>query len=244
MRLTVIGFWGGYPGANEATSGYLLESGDFRLLIDCGSGVLAQLQNKISVNELDSVILSHYHADHIADVGSLQYAKLISSFINNNQKILPVYGHTYDKEEFAKLTHKNSTNGIGYSPDQQQKIGPFTIEFLKTTHPVDCFAMRITDGQATIVYTADSSYQQSFVEFSKDADLLISECNFYAHQDGTNAGHMNSLEVGELAKNANVKQVLLTHLPHFGNHEDLVKEAGTVYTGKIELAHTFYEWSL
>lgn len=54
----------------------------------------------------------------------------------------------------------------------------------------------------TVVYTADSSYQDSFIPFSKDADLLISECNFYADQDGTSAGHMNSLEAGRIAKEA------------------------------------------
>lgn len=243
MKVTVIGFWGGYPGPNEASSGYLFESEGFRLLVDCGSGVLSQLQNKITLDELDAVILSHYHADHIADIGPLQYAKLTSSFINPNEhKVLPIYGHTLDKEAFNKLTHRNSTKGIAYSVDKQQKIGPFTIDFLKTTHPVDCFAMRITDGKAVVVYTADSSYQQSFIEFSKDADFLISECNFYADQDGTNAGHMNSLEVAELAKSANVKQLLLTHLPHFGNHEDLVKEVQTIYEGKVELAQTGYEW--
>ena len=44
MKMTVVGFWGGFPEAGEATSGYLFEHDGFRLLVDCGSGVLAQLQ--------------------------------------------------------------------------------------------------------------------------------------------------------------------------------------------------------
>ena len=47
MKLTIIGFWGGYPKKNGASSGYLLEHDGFNLLIDCGSGVLAKMQNMI-----------------------------------------------------------------------------------------------------------------------------------------------------------------------------------------------------
>lgn len=77
MKLTVIGCYGGFPAAGEATSGYLFESNGFRLLVDCGSGVLSKLQQYIDIEELDAVLLSHYHHDHIADIGPLQYAKLV-----------------------------------------------------------------------------------------------------------------------------------------------------------------------
>ncbi len=35
MKITTIGWWGAYPNAGEATSGYLLESEGFSVLIDC-----------------------------------------------------------------------------------------------------------------------------------------------------------------------------------------------------------------
>lgn len=71
MNLTPVGIWGGYPKANEATSAFLLEYEGFHCLIDCGSGVLASLQNFLPLAQLDAVVLTHYHADHIADIGSL-----------------------------------------------------------------------------------------------------------------------------------------------------------------------------
>ena len=59
MEITVIGFWGGYPAKNEASSGYFnLEYGDYRVLLDCGSGVLSELQNDMHPEELDAVVLS------------------------------------------------------------------------------------------------------------------------------------------------------------------------------------------
>ena len=177
MKVTVGGFWGGYPEKNEATSSYLFEQDGFRLLVDCGSGALAQLQNYISPSELDAVILSHYHHDHVADIGVLQYARLIQSFQSKNQKVLPIYGHVYDEQGFARLEMPNVTKAMSYDLAHAKQIGPFTITFLETKHPVTCFAMKITAGEQTVIYTADSSYMEEFISFSKDADLLICECN-------------------------------------------------------------------
>ena len=84
MKMTVVGFWGGFPEAGEATSGYLFEHDGFRLLVDCGSGVLAQLQKYITPSDIDAVVLSHYHHDHVADIGVLQYARLITSATKGN----------------------------------------------------------------------------------------------------------------------------------------------------------------
>ncbi|WP_223700780.1 MBL fold metallo-hydrolase [Sutcliffiella deserti] len=242
MKLTVIGFWGGYPAVNSATSGYLVEHNDFRLLIDCGSGVLAQLQNYIEVTNLDAVILSHYHHDHIADIGPLQFARLISFYMGKSVSQLPIYGHQEDETGFASLTHKEYTKGIAYDPTQILQVGPFTIEFLKTKHPVPCYAMKVTTEDGSFVYTADTSYQESFIPFTEGTDLLISECNLYAHQNGQAAGHMNSHDVAKLAKGAGVPRVLLTHLPHFGKVEQLVEECSAIYNGEIRIAHKGYTW--
>ncbi|PRS39145.1 hypothetical protein C6W19_10090, partial [Bacillus sp. RJGP41] len=43
-------------------------------VLDCGSGVLSQLQNHMKPEDLGAVVLSHYHPDHVADIGVLQHA--------------------------------------------------------------------------------------------------------------------------------------------------------------------------
>ncbi|MDQ0268837.1 MBL fold metallo-hydrolase [Cytobacillus purgationiresistens] len=236
MNFTVIGSCGGYPKANEASAGYLLEHKGFYLLIDCGSAVLSKMQSFFQPEDLDAVIISHYHPDHIADIGVLQHARLIQGFLGMKRDCLPVYGHALDEQEFAKLTYKEITKGIPYESEMPINIGPFTITFLRTDHPVPCFAMRIeADGHA-IVYTADTSFKEELVTFSKEANLLVSECNFYSHQEGKGAGHMNSHDNGKLANSANVKHLLLTHLPHYGTIDKLKDEASAYYKGPISLA--------
>lgn len=236
MQLSIVGCWGGYPKANEASSGYLLKQNGYNLLIDCGSGVLSKLQNLMKPEELNGLILSHYHADHIADIGVLQHALLIQGYIGNQVPCLPIYGHALNDLEFSKLTYKNITNGVAYNPKATMNIGPFTIRFLQTEHPVPCYAMRIEVDQKVFVYTADTAYKEELIDFSKDADLLLCECNLYGNMNGKGAGHMTSFDAGTLAARANVKKLIITHLPHFGDLQQLVKEAGQHYAGAIQLA--------
>lgn len=244
MELTIIGFWGGYPKTNQASSGYLLEHNGYRLLIDCGSGVLAKFQNVIQPEELDAVILSHYHPDHSADIGVLQHARLIQGILGKQMNTLPIYGHHLDSYEFTKLTFKNSTKGIAFDPAEILLTGPFRISFLKTDHPVPCYAMRVEAGGKAIVYTGDGSFKDELIDFSQYADLLLSECNFYGNEEGKKAGHMTSIEAGELAERAGVKQLCLTHLPHYGNTHELISEAATRYSGVIKLAEEFLRISI
>lgn len=239
MKMTIIGYWGGYPKKNGASSGYLLEHDGFHLLLDCGSGVLSKLQNVIQPENLNAVLLSHYHPDHIADIGVLQHARLIQGFLGKQMQLLPIYGHPFDQAEFSKLTYKNITTGIAIEPAQTLDLGPFHISFLKTAHPAVCFAMRIEAGGKTFVYTGDGSYKPELIDFCREAALLLCECNFYGNQDGKQAGHMNSIEAGELAERAGVKQLCLTHLPHYGDTSELLREAKTQFAGMITLAEEF-----
>ena len=131
MKLTIIGPWGGYPKANEASSGYLLEHHGFHLLIDCGSGVLSKLQTIIEPENLHGLIISHYHADHIADIGVLQHARLIQSFLGKKVDNLPIYAHNLNQQEFSKLTYKEITKGISYYPEELISSGAIFCSLFK-----------------------------------------------------------------------------------------------------------------
>lgn len=241
MKATIIGHWGGFPAPNGATSSYMVEKDGFTLVIDMGSGALSKLQNYKHINEIDAVILSHYHHDHVADIGVLQYARLVHYYISGADIVLPIYGHMENEQAFESLTH-DQTEGRSYDPHGELELGPFTITFLRTKHPVPCFGMRITDGESVIVYTADTAYQDEWVDFSADADLLITDCNFYEAQDGTDAGHMNSKDGATIAYQARVGELILSHLPQYGDHQQLIHEAKQYYHGKIQLAFEGLVW--
>lgn len=245
MIIRVIGCWGGYPAKGGATASYIVEKDDFVLAIDMGSGALSSLQKYYDINDLDAVILSHYHHDHVADIGVLQYAKLVQTYITNTDTVLPIYGHLEDEENFQRLNH-DQTKAVGYDPSQALTIGSFKITFLRTEHPVPCYGMRVTDGENTFVYTADTAYVERWAHFIKDAHMLIADCNFYASQSESAkaSGHMTSSEAATIARDAGVRDLILSHLPQYGDREKLAEEAKCIFSGNVLLAYEGLTWKL
>ncbi|MFW5986019.1 MAG: MBL fold metallo-hydrolase [Halanaerobiales bacterium] len=242
MKMTVLGARGAYPGKNEGCSGYLIQENGFNLLLDCGSGVVSALQNYIELIELDAVVLSHYHADHWSDIGVLQHGIMIICKVSNNHKNLPIYGPR-DNESPVDLNYKSYTAGRPYRENRSLTLGPFTIEFLKTKHSIPCFAVKITSGETIIVYTADTAYFKELAGFSYNADLLIAESTLYPETNGQKLGHMNSTDAARLAEKAGSGELLLSHLPNYGDNNILLKDAGKHFNGKIRLAASGYRWA-
>ncbi|MDQ0159945.1 MBL fold metallo-hydrolase [Alkalibacillus salilacus] len=235
MKWTTIGAWGVYPKAESATSCYLVEKDGFSVVIDMGSGALSRLQQYITVNEIDAIVISHFHHDHVADIGPFQYACLVNEQLGTLNGPVPIYAAADGDTDFDMLDHV-ATAGRGYDPNKPLHLGPFTFKFMKTKHPKTCYAMRVTDDETTVVYTADTAFFPELTGFTKDVDLLIAESSFYDGMDGSGPGHMTSTECGRIAEDAGVGKLWLTHLPHFGHLADLVSEAKTVYNGEVELA--------
>ncbi|MCM3709493.1 MBL fold metallo-hydrolase [Sporosarcina luteola] len=236
MKVIPIGIWGGYPKANEATSSFLIEHDGFHCLVDCGSGVLSSLQNYVPLEKLDAVVLSHYHADHIADIGSLQYSRLINYYLGKPSPALPIYGHDRDDENFVKLSYKEQTIGVAIQETNIVHIGPFEVTFCETVHPVYCLAMKFTVDGRSVTLTADTEWHDKLVDFACGTDLLISEANLYEEHLGKAPGHMAGSEAGKLAKLAGAKRLVLTHLPLHGDLTEISDAAKEVFEGDVELA--------
>ena len=243
MKITTIGWWGAYPNAGEATSGYLLESEGFSVLIDCGSGVLAQLQKYTDLQTIDAVVLSHYHSDHVADLGCLQYASRILMDLGQRKQPLKIYGHAQDKN-FDTLNYLQYSTGYAFDDQTNLQLGPLKFTFCRNIHPDPCYSMRIEENDLALVYIADTGYTDDLVEFAHKADLLLCESSLYDEYQGRIPGHLTAGETGHIADAADVQHLVLTHLPHFGNHSMLVEQARKKYKGTVELATTGKCWKL
>jgi len=174
MKITTIGWWGAYPNAGEATSGYLLESEGFSVLIDCGSGVLAQLQQYTTLQSIDAVVLSHYHSDHVADLGCLQYASRILMDLGRRKQPLQIYGHAEDKY-FDALNYLQYSTGYAVDTQTTLQLGPLKFNFCSNIHPDPCYSMRIEENDLAFVYISDTGYTDALVQFAHRADLLLCE---------------------------------------------------------------------
>ncbi len=237
MQITVLGYWGAYPAAGEATSGYLLQGKSKIILIDCGSAVLSQLQRYIELSDLDAVIITHYHADHIADIHCLQYAVMIDTLRGKRQNILPIYAHNEDKQ-FEGLTYREYTEGVAIRSESNLLIDDFDFSFIKTVHPDPCLAVKITQLKKTITYTADTEYFDGLVDFARYSDILLSEASLYREYENKVPGHLSAAQAGKLAAEAQAGELILTHLPRYGDHKQLIKESREYFKNRIQLAES------
>ncbi|MBI9106299.1 MAG: MBL fold metallo-hydrolase [Spirochaetales bacterium] len=235
MTLTVIGSQGAYPAADNPSSGYLLQHEGFSLMLEFGSGVLFKLHEVLDINSLDAVYLSHFHADHIADIGCLQYAVKVQTDIGNTSGVLPIYAPD-GTDEFEKLTYHEYTKGVPVSPDESLTIGPFECRFLENPHPTRCLAIRLSCGGKSLVYTSDTGWNDELVSFAEGCDLLLCESSLFNRFYGMVSGHLTSGEAGRLAKGCGTGMLLLCHFPHYGIREELILEAEETFSGEIALA--------
>lgn len=120
MRLTILGSGSPEPYARRASSGYLLEIGNEKLLFDCGGGVVSRLiEAGHSPGDIDYLFFSHLHSDHMLD-----YARLVHASWEMNGKPLKVFGPEPMRHIHARLFGPDGalahdlTARIEYPPSQ------------------------------------------------------------------------------------------------------------------------------
>ena len=224
MFLTVLGRYGPYPRPGGACSGYLIEDGSTRVLIDCGSGVLSRLMEYVRPEHLDAIALSHLHFDHCSDLLVMRYALDQQDGREGEEKRrVPLYSPA---EPFDTL--KVITTGALYEQHTVKggdviQVGSLSFAFTPMAHPVPTNGIRITgaDG-AVLFYTGDTKPYPGMEMGPMGADALLADACFV---DATQTGpHMNVKEACLLARNAGVKTLYLTHLWGKQDTEEAMKK--------------------
>ncbi|MBR1821413.1 MAG: MBL fold metallo-hydrolase [Clostridia bacterium] len=236
MMLKILGNNGPYPAPGGACSGYLLssDSGNTRLLIDCGTGVLNRLLAEGALDTLDAVLLSHLHYDHMSDMLPMQYALQF----NPRPKPLPVYAPEAPEAVRALL----EAPCFDLWPAEDLTIGEMRVAFTPARHPVPTNAIAVECDGERFVFTGDSN-QDALVElFCEGASLLLADCGLSAADHSFTAPHYSARLCGELAKSAHAKRLLLTHLNPKYAPQALLEEAREAYPNAelAELGEVYY----
>lgn len=230
MRLIVLGRYAPFARAGGACSGYLLQHAGTNILLEAGNGVFARLQQHIDHRDLTAVVLSHLHSDHVADVHGMRYAVRGSFRDGTRQTPLPVYAPAEPSSDFQALTDEVHIDLREIGAGTSIAIGRFELSFVPAAHPMPCLAVSVSAGGRRLVYTGDTGWDSGVIDFARNADLLLAEAslNDASADSGPKLGHLTAREVGEMARQAGVRKVLLTHLwPEF-NLDSLLAEAREV----------------
>ena len=254
MRLKVLGKSPSWQDAGGACSGYLLQHGETNVLLDCGNGVFGKLRQHVDYVDVDAVVLSHLHADHILDLVPYAYAL---TYAPRQQPVpVPPWPGT-DSPARPRLiappgaaeTFRTITGTFGnedlvekafaleeYEPDSSPEVGPFRFTFHEVPHFTRTFAVKASSNGGTLVFGADSSPTSELVEFARGCDLLLVEATLPRPERTGIRGHLTPEEAGEHGKDAGAKRLVITHI---SDELDLVwarRQASEAFGRRAELA--------
>lgn len=240
MKLKILGTQSPYNTKGHNCPGFLITEGQTKIMLDCGSGSHSLLNFPNDLNNL-SVIISHLHRDHYNDIYNLQY----SSFVFHNQKRLekPIDVYLPSNPDSIHKDIIGESNAFARYESISEKsnlnIGSMSVSFCKTDHPLETYAIKVFNGDKTIVYTSDTSFsaKNRLVEFAQNADLLICESSLLKSYGFPEINsHLTAEQAGIIAKEANVGGLLLTHFWPEESPEKFVEEAKAIFPKVIAAA--------
>jgi ribonuclease BN (tRNA processing enzyme) len=245
LRLAVTGFAGAAPLAGACPS-YLVSDGEATLLLDCGPGTLERLWRLDALASLDAIVISHMHADHVLDLlmmageltrrelGGRRPALYVPAL--DGPQLLAALHAIFSRDPQAPNRFEEAFEVQEYDAGSRLAVGGLELTFAPSAHPQPCYAARVTDGTASLVYGADGAPADAVEELARDADLVILEATFADDEPSAAAsGHSTAEQAGELAARAGARRLLLTHLPP-GAGEQVAALAARRFGGEIRLA--------
>jgi ribonuclease BN (tRNA processing enzyme) len=218
LKVTLLGTGVGIPQPGRSQPALLIENGS-PLLFDCGAGTLLRLTDAgISMQDLDTVVLTHLHLDHSADVLALANTRYLLGLSG-----LEVYGPAGTAQWLQ--TMQSAYPYLKKMEVRVHELNPMDAISLKgcdifaeeARHSVTALAYRVDSGDKVVVYSGDTEPSPRVAALADGADLLIHECSFPEPFDVTN--HTTPKKLGSLLKN--VGRVVLTHFyPEAEGYED------------------------
>ncbi len=222
MILDILGCNGPFPAGGGACSGYLVSSDDrkTRVQLDLGSGVLGRLIEKLDpARELDALVLSHLHFDHMSDVPVLGY--LLDFTADRPLKLIC--------PETPADTRKLIRGKFDVYPPIDTDIGSMRLEFVRVKHPVETYAVKVICDGATLVYTGDTNECAEISLFCAGADAILADCGLSSENWTPAKPHLDALHCARLAKDAGARELILTHLSPLNDSEALLNEARAIF---------------
>lgn len=220
MNLTVLGSGSSVPHRDRSSSAYWLETRSGSILIDCAPSAIHRMaQEGLDWPNLDAIWISHFHLDHVGGLFPLLFSTKYAPQTLDRSKPLKIFGPAGLVRLFEAVDSANNYR-LASQPFPLEFIEVFPLEefeFLPgvtgvgfdTPHTPESMAIRITEGDRSIVFSSDTGFTKALATFGGDTDLLIVECSFIKEKPVES--HLELAEVEYLIRHAKPKRAMLTH---------------------------------
>lgn len=227
LAVRVLGTAGMFQTPERAASGYLLTLGDHHLWLDAGSGTWQRLLEHIDYAEIDGVMLTHRHPDHVTDLFQAYHARLFGP--RGDLPVIPLWApiETIDVVRSFAPEIERAFELRDVRAGGALEWNGTSFRFTEMAHPPETVGVRVEREGAVVAYSADTGRDAEFSALAQDADVFICEAT-YQDSDEEWEGHLRASSAAEIAAECSVGKLLLTHLPPERDLELSVAEAKRV----------------
>ncbi len=237
MKLTILGTAPGKSLLGKSHASYLLEGSSKKILIDCGEGTTQNLLEKNLVgNELDYIIISHLHPDHISGV----FILLQTLYLNKRAKDLTVFmpesvsefkdflstlyifNERFSYKINSYLYHEDSFPEISIYPFRNTHLIGYRdiVEKYDLPNKLLSYSFIIKGKERNLLLSSDIRTAEDIKEKAKGCGVMI--------LDGI---HPSYLSVKDLLDESNI-EVYITH----GDYSKLQEKFAELLTTNVRLA--------
>lgn len=264
IEITLLGTGSPLPDPNRAGPSTLVRAGSTTLLVDCGRGVLLRAAAVgVGAGQLDALLLTHLHSDHITDLGDVITSRWVTGMAPNPLRIIGPPG----TEAVVTATLASLAPDIGYRLAHHDDLTwdpPVEVEevtggqalalpeVVVSAGPTDhrpvapTIGFRVEHAGVAVVLAGDTVPCEGLDELCAGADALvhtvireevIAAAPIPRLQDICDY-HSSVEQAGATAERAGVPVLVLTHyVPALvpGEEQQWRDLAATTFSGRVEL---------
>jgi len=171
---------------------------------------------------VDAIVITHFHLDHWGDLVPWTFGAMFGPGRDSPKPELwlPPGGE-------AELGHFGEKFGVpgmfseAFESREYAEGAPFETCGLQITpvrvphYQLQTFALRVSDGQATLAYSGDSAPSPKLAEVARDADLFLCEATLAQSKEGGNGlrGHLSAEEAVAAFEESGARRLVIIHRP-------------------------------
>jgi ribonuclease BN (tRNA processing enzyme) len=269
VAVQVLGSGGPELQDKRASSSYLVwENGQARVLIDAGGGSALRFgESGAQMSQLDAILFTHFHVDHSADFSALiksswfedrtrplpiygppgndfmpSTTEFVSDFFGDKRGAYRYLGELLAPGEQGSYKMQPHTVIASVKPVGVFHSGSLSVQAVSVIHgAAPALAWRVEVGGKSVVFSGDTSGEgEGLVRLAMNADLFIAHNAVPEGATGVERRlHMPPSVIGEIAKDANVKSLVLSHrmLRTLGHEDQTQAEIRKRYSGPVTFAN-------
>jgi ribonuclease BN (tRNA processing enzyme) len=220
MQVQFVGCGDAFGSGGRQNTCFHVRGASANFLIDCGASSLPALKrNAIVRNDIELILITHFHGDHFA---GLPFFLLDAQFSRRTRPLVIAGPEGIEMrlaqvmealfEHSSKTQEQFELSVQPLKPRETTNFGAVTV----TPYPVvhgdsggPFLAYRIEAEGRVLAYTADTEWTEALVPLGRGADLFIAEAYTY-ERSVRNHLSLKTLEA-HLAE-INPKRLILTHM--------------------------------